>query len=107
YGGELVNEYKTLAKYFRIILEFDRQGMMRRVPDEKVNEAQAIIEKTVDYKSDDPHILALAQVSKVRLLLTDDDDLTTDFTNKDVISPKGNVYKNKAHAPLIRKHCEC
>ena len=44
-------------------------------------------------KSDDPHIIALAQVSGARLLYSNDKSLQQDFKNKDLINnPRGKVY---------------
>lgn len=107
YGGYLVEEYKLLRTYFKIILEFDRQGMMRKINDTKVNDVTTNIEKRVSLKSDDPHIIALALVSNARLLCSEDKDLAEDFTNKEILNPRGKVYRKKTHAHLIRKHCEC
>ena len=68
-----------------------------------------------EYKSDDPHILALAQVSGVRLLYTNDRPLHGDFGNKRLIdNPRGKVYstlKNKnftnIHRALLRRKDLC
>ena len=44
-------------------------------------------------KSNDPHVIALAQVSGSRLLYSNDSDLQDDFKNKDLVDrPRGKVY---------------
>lgn len=57
------------------------------------------------YKSDDPHILALAQVSDVRLLYTNDGDLQQDFRNKRLIdNPRGRVYTTRRTKNFTTTH---
>ncbi len=55
-----------------------------------------------DLVSDDPHIIALAQVANVKLLVSSDKKLHADF--KKII--KGNVYQNSSHAELL-DNCSC
>lgn len=44
-------------------------------------------------RSDDPHIIALAQLSSARLLYSNDKDLHRDFRNRQLISePRGRIY---------------
>ncbi len=61
-------------------------------------------------KSDDPHVLALAQVSGARLLYSNDKNLQRDFKNKKLIDqPRGKVYSTisgdgklqKSHKKLL------
>jgi hypothetical protein len=53
-------------------------------------------------KSNDSHIVALARISKCRLLFSQDKPLHSDFTNlKLVPSPKGKVYQNRKHEHLL------
>ena len=57
-----------------------------------------------DIKSDDPHVLALAQESGARLLYTDDTALMRDFKDKRFIDkPRGKVYRNQTHVELLTK----
>lgn len=55
-------------------------------------------------KSDDPHILALALVSGVRLLCSRDTALHADFKNPRILRPAGSVYQNRRHRHLLRAH---
>ena len=59
-------------------------------------------------RSDDPHVLALARATGVRLLYTNDPDLIADFKNKQLIDrPRGRVYSSAANAGLLdRAVCE-
>jgi hypothetical protein len=53
---------------------------------------------------DDEHIIALALVSRARLLCSNDQNLVEDFTNRKIINkPRGKVYKNSKHKHLIAR----
>ena len=56
-------------------------------------------------RSDDEHIVALGQVSKARLLYTNDGDLQSDFTDAKLInSPRGKVYSTRKGKEFRRTH---
>jgi hypothetical protein len=105
YGGYITVEYRRMG-FSKVLLRLDQQGSTRPVPDDRVNaETSRLIESGV-CRSDDPHIVALAIVGKVRLLCSEDNLLATDFTNTQILAkPPGNVYKRAAHSHLISKHC--
>ena len=79
---------------------------------ERVNKLQS---EGVLYRSDDLHVLALAQVSGARLLYSNDRDLQHDFKNKDLINnPRGRVYSTRerrdfadSHKSLLRRTDLC
>jgi hypothetical protein len=106
YGGKLRREYAKLAGLRRLILEYDRQGMLRRAEDSKVDAATDEYARDRRLKSNDPHILGLAKASNVRLLVSHDQNLHIDFTNPKLLSPAGQVYQNKSHKHLIVRHCK-
>jgi hypothetical protein len=71
----------------------DKAGRAVRIPDADVDAEQKRLEAVGKYKSDDPHILALARVSRVRLLCSNDHLLCADFKNKKLIDkPRGKIY---------------
>lgn len=105
HGGRLTDEYMKLTRIRRLLLELGRRGALRKIDDGPVNAA------TNDFagkaiRSDDPHILALAQVSTVRLLCSHDQDLHVDFTNPSLLRPRGSVYQTNEHIHLIARHCQ-
>ena len=55
--------------------------------------------KSVVLKSNDAHILALAQAARAKLLCSSDIHLHEDF--KKIIG--GSVYQNKTHIKLLKK----
>ena len=71
-------------------------GRMREVNDKMVEDRTQQVENRSACKSNDPHVLALAQVSGSRLLYSNDKDLQSDFKNKTLINkPRGKVYSTQ------------
>ena len=106
YGGELKREYLKLRWFRPFLRRLDQTGAAKVFSDSEVDARTAAICSAGGFESDDPHILALAIVTKARLLCSEDDNLTTDFTNPQFIrDPRGNVYRRAEHARLLRKHC--
>lgn len=105
YGGKLAREYRKMATLWRIILEYDRQGMLRKVSDTAVDRRTKALRKKGVCGSDDPHIIALALESGVRLLCSHDKKLHADFTDPDILRPAGSIYQKPNHRRLIREHC--
>jgi len=107
YGGELTREYQQMRHFHRLLLRLDQQGGARQVADSEVDAETARLHDAGLCASDDQHIVALARVSRVRLLCSEDDALTTDFRNPALLShPRGSVYRRASHAHLIRRHCQ-
>jgi len=106
FGGYLGVEYGRSGKIRRIIVELSRAGRARKIDDNAVNQEQAQLEGSGLCRSDDPHIIALARVSSVRLLCSHDVNLHVDFTNHLLLSnPRGKVYQNRSHSNLLRRFC--
>jgi hypothetical protein len=105
YGGKLTREYQETA-FRHVLRRLDQQGAARQFPDSQVDAEAERLAQGGQCKSDDPHILALAVVSKTRLLCSEDQLLADDFTNPAILSnPRGKVYKRAEHAHLIQEHC--
>lgn len=106
YGGELRREYQRAGWFRPFLRRLDQQGSAKLIPDQEVDSQTEALRLAGGYRSDDPHILALAIIAKVRLLCTEDDNLSADFTNREIIDdPRGNVYRRADHAHLLRRHC--
>ena len=68
-------------------------GRVRQLNDIEVDERAKQLEDASLCKSDDPHVIALAQMSGARLLYSNDGDLRYDFKKKDLLnSPRGVLY---------------
>ena len=77
--------------------QYSRAGKLRTFPVEAVEQQR---ERLPILRSDDPDIIALAQVSGVKLLVSNDENLHADF--KTII--KGKIYQTRAHKRLLRNN---
>lgn len=95
-GGKLLkelggsNDFTTWAK--TAILA----GQVTTLSREEVDARTRQIEREAKHASDDPHILAVAQIGGARLLFTNDQRLEQDFKSKLLIDrPRGCVYHTR------------
>ena len=93
-GGRLRQELAQSGPATRDwMLEAQLSGKMTELNDEEVDAKEAELERQGEYTSDDPHILALAQLGGARLLFSHDRRLQNDFKNGRLINnPLGDVY---------------
>lgn len=85
----------------RKLADLVRDGRAKRVLMARMAQHLNAIE-TLPMQSNDPHVLALARASGVRLLYTGDGNLVTDFKNAQLINhPRGKVYTRAANAGLL------
>lgn len=75
--------------------QYGQRGKLKIFSKELVEKKE---ESLPSLRSDDSHIIALAQVSKVKLLVSGDIALHEDF--KTII--KGSVYQNRSHQHLLK-----
>lgn len=116
-GGRLLREPLVQGSnhIHRIWRELITAGLVKQLNDGKVDTQTQIVKKKGGYKSDDPHIIALAQISGARLLYSNDEKLQEDFKNKSLIdNPRGKVYSTlkgkeytKAHRDLLARKDLC
>ena len=105
-GGRLRSEYAKLTQVTRMFRALNQAGRAVSVSDQDVDAEEQVVIATCKLESDDPHILALARVSRSRLLCSKDQALHADFTNPVIINrPRGSIYQDSSHEPLIRKCC--
>lgn len=107
YGGDLAREYTKILKVLRVIKAFDQAGIAKKISDSDVDDENQAIVRLGLCKSNDTHVIALARVSKARLLCSADNLLHTDFKNKQLIDkPRGRIYQNSRHDNLLRRKCK-
>ena len=95
FRGELGGKARTkLANY-------SRAGKARLIAADRFADDERLLREDRRLKSDDPHVLALARFSGVRLLYTGDKKLMADFKNVELVRPKGRVYSDAANARLL------
>ena len=109
-GGKLQKELEGSSPGFR---EWARvalnAGRMENINEEEVETRTMQLRKESNYLSNDPHILALAQLSRARLLYSNDKKLHKDFKNPELIAPAGSIYstlRSKKFTPARRKLLE-
>ena len=105
-GGKLFDELKGSSEGFRRwAVQARLSGRLREESKREVDTRTTELERDGEYKSDDPHVLALAQVSDVRLLYTNDAALQQDFDDKRLIdNPRGKVYTTKVNRNFTTTH---
>ena len=93
-GGKLFEELVKGSKGFRDQRrELALAGKMKVVNAGEIKAKTEALQREGGCRSDDPHILALAQVSGARLLYSNDSKLQQDFITKKLIdNPRGKVY---------------
>jgi hypothetical protein len=108
YGGSKLNkEYTGSEAIIEKLLELRRAGRARREDDGLVDSEEKRVAASKLCSSNDEHIIALALVSKARLLCSRDNALAGDFTNKALIDkPRGKVYKYATHKKLLMQFCQ-
>ena len=106
YGGYITEEYFRVYSFLKTLRILDSQGKARHVSDERVAARTGELLRSGLCSSDDPHILALAQISGARLLCSNDNSLVADFTNRRILkNPRGKVYRRPSHRDLISSCC--
>jgi len=111
-GGKLREELNRISPGFKKwAFKAGRTGKIKNINEEKVRTRTTQIREESNHSSNDPHILALAQVSGARLLYSNDKDLQKDFKNKALIDPVGSIYsalmKKKDRQKLLDKKGLC
>lgn len=109
-GGQKFRLEYRKAGFDRWLVEAIRAGLVRQEVDQEVDDrattlARQHVAGATRFRSDDYHIVALAQVSRARLLYSSDGDLHSDFTNKNLLdNPRGKVYSTSVDEDLADKH---
>ena len=103
-GGKLLRELESSSGFRTWAAVAVSAGKMRIVNEGTVNaRAGQLIEEGM-CRSNDPHVLALAQVSGARLLYSNDKDLQQDFKDSRLIHPEGYVYSTLKGKDLTSTH---
>ena len=95
--GKFQTELQPTAQ--RKLLTYAQRGDARLIPN--ISEEVQALQKQGGFKSDDPHIIALARTSGARLLYTADRALIADFKNSALIRPRGKVYSGARNKRLL------
>lgn len=103
-GGRLHDELCNNRKVAACLEELDRAGRAKILPRQKVDQETIRLTQSGQLKSDDPHVIAVARLSRARVLCSNDVDLRRDFTDKRLVNkPRGKVFSSSSHAHLLEK----
>ncbi len=104
-GGKVYDELGQSKRFQELARSVLLAGRLRTENTAAVAERAQAIKDEGACASDDPHVLALAQVSGARLLYTNDRTLQRDFTNGDLIAgPRGKVYTTLRSQAFTKTH---
>ncbi|MCY3664134.1 MAG: PIN domain-containing protein [Gemmatimonadetes bacterium] len=105
-GGKLLEELEKSSADFRLWgREAQLAGKMKIVNKSEVDARTKQLQSAAAIRSNDPHVIALAQVSGARLLYSNDGNLQKDFNDKRLIdAPRGKVYSTSVNKSFQRSH---
>lgn len=116
-GGKLLHELKGNSTFKIWMNEALKRGTARRIGPARVTARVKVLQQNNQLRSNDTHVIALAQLTGARLLFSDDKALNRDFENPNLIhSPNGSVYTTLGdstksftpkHAELLRRDDLC
>ena len=104
-GGRLRRELDRSEAFRDWRLEAERAGRVTLLDDDAVDETARQLEQENACRSNDEHVVAVAQLSGARLLYSNDAKLQDDFTDKALVDgPRGKVYSTQAGSDVTRAH---
>jgi predicted nucleic acid-binding protein len=105
-GTALKAEYEASKRFVSLMLRLEQAGRINFTCSADVDQECRSVEK-LPRQSNDIHILALARVSKTRVLFSFDNALAADFKCSAILHPKGRVFKSPQQTQLLRcKRCK-
>ena len=103
-GGRLLEELERTG-FEEFALELQSAGRLLNIDDEAVDECADRLRNAGACRSNDPHVIALAQVSGARLLYSNDKALHQDFRNSSLIDrPRGRIYSTVVYRHFHDNH---
>ena len=114
-GGKQLQELQYLQGFREWAATAVSAGKVRISRAGEVDARSQRLRAKGDHRSDDPHVLALAQLSGARLLYSNDIALQQDFKDKALIdTPRGRVYStlhgksvSPSHRALLKRNDLC
>ena len=104
-GGRLRQELDRNDAFRQWRLQAVLAGRITLLNDEAVDNRAGRIEEQNACRSDDEHVIAVAQLGGARLLYSNDRSLQADFKDKRLIDdPRGKVYSTLSHGDATADH---
>ena len=108
YGGRLADELFKMSKPRRYLLRLRQAGKAILADQGQVDETERHLKATGRCQSNDPHVIALAQVTNARVLFSHDKALHRDFLDPTLVAcPRGKVYQTWRHEKLLKHSANC
>ena len=111
-GGKLHDELRRSSferrrkeAFFQTLRVLREAGRLHIFTGSEVQQKTEELEKG-KIRSDDPHVVALAIISKCNLVFTEDKDLEMDLKTRSLVGHKVSIYKNNSHTRLLTT-CRC
>ena len=112
-GGKLHRELTRVHSFREWSKQAVLSGRIKRFDDQTIDERTERLKGSC--MSDDPHVIALAQISGARFLYSDEGNLHHDFKNRKLTgNPRGAIYSTKeqdsftsSHRKLLRRSGIC
>lgn len=104
-GGQLREELDRNSAFVQWCREAVLAGRVTLLNDDAINSRTEQLKREDTCRSDDEHIVAVAQMSGARLLFTNDKALQGDFKNRVLIDqPRGRVYTTLVRGDVSTTH---
>ena len=104
-GGRLREELGANHAFKRWFQQKLNAGQATDIDDREVDRVTAALVEAGSCRSNDQHIVALAQCSNARLLYSNDTDLHRDFKNRPLVdNPRGKIYSTRDSGELRDSH---
>ncbi len=92
-GGKLDRELRKNRRFRLWVRDALLSGKAKRLAAKQVDEVADQLTRDGTCRSNDPHVIALAQLSGARLLYSNDKKLNYDFMNGELVPPpSGKIY---------------
>ena len=104
-GGRLRRELDRNGDFRDWRLQAGLAGRVTLLNDAAVDDRAQVLEREGACRSNDAHVVAVAQISGARLLYSNDGDLQEDFNDRRLIDgPRGKVYSTRLREVLTPVH---
>jgi hypothetical protein len=98
-------ERKKKERFFRLLTELTRAGRLHKFMGPEIDEKTKEV-KDKGIRSNDPHVIALAMISKCNVVFVQDIELEKDPKNRPLVGHRVSIYKHETHARLLTA-CRC
>lgn len=105
-GQKYFDEMEACTKFRSIFIELRKTRKAVRINSELVDARQAEIEAKLPGRCDDPHLIALLDVSECRILISDDRRADRFICDSKIFKDRKtrHIYRSSDHISIFRNH---